>query len=179
MPVTATQVNAASPVTWEQLQQCAPWDALTAKQKLFVTIFAGTGDPLYATKAAYRSEKNARILSYEMCRNPKIRAALAFYQGKDERELFLAELRRTIDHSAEGSIAKVKAQGLYARLAFGVEDSQLELAKDPKPTAKHETTPKYRVGDFITQDGAVYRIKTLDAAGNPLIADLVESNVRI
>src|SRR5258708_23524343 len=72
----ATQtIQIETPDVWVRLADSPQWEALTESQKVFVLEFLTTGSVLQATKAAYNtsSEQHARVLRYELSKNPTIR----------------------------------------------------------------------------------------------------------
>jgi hypothetical protein len=149
-----SQVVIESPrASLAKVQATAAWGLLTPKQAIFCERYIQSGaccgvyDIQAAMKAAYNtsSERNLRSLTYEVLANRRVRDVLALHFNQSPRDLFLADLEKTI--SCEKGIAKIQAQKLYAKLAFGVEDSQ--------PTA---TTEEPTVERIVTQDGGRFRI---------------------
>jgi hypothetical protein len=143
---------------------------LTEKQQAFCAKYLSGGlldhyDAEAAVRAVYAvaSPKNAKILSYELLANPKIKKVLDLHFNRTEPDVFLAELEQTIRRSK--GIAKVKAQELYARMKFGVS------ADDENSTPDEDSTT-FVVGQLVTQrdgDGVLHtgRVVELDGAGRP------------
>jgi len=165
------QVVTESPrVPLATIQATAAWGLLSPKQATFCAKYIQSGvdsgvyDLRSAMKAAYNasSERNLRCLTYEVLANRRVRDVLALHFNQSPRDLFLADLEKSIDR--EKGIAKVQAQKLYAKLAFGIEDSQ-----PSQPTAEGKTespVEKFSVGDLVYQDGHTGRVLQIDTDGH-------------
>jgi hypothetical protein len=166
MAATAVEMIRPAATSWEAFERSSVWEALTPQQRLWVVeVLANGGDRIAATRVAYhcRTAKTAQILSYEVRKHPTIVAALEAYRGVPRAE-FLAELRRTIRSAVDGSVAQVKAQALYARLAFGVEGET-----DGRPASNSEESaaaPDRKVPAgaraWVNKDGVVIGYRDAD-----------------
>lgn len=124
----------------DDLIQTSQFRVLTPQQQDFVIAYvksgveSGTYDGLAACTAAYKpaSTKIAGVMVAQIMGNPKVKKVLDLQVGRTPREAFLLELEKTIQHSTGDS--KVRAQELYARLAFG-DQPPGELV-DEKPSVK-------------------------------------------
>jgi hypothetical protein len=112
-------------IALEDLVQTSQFKLLTPQQQDFVTAYvksgvdSGTYDGLGACTAAYKpaSLKIAGVMVAQIMGNSKVKKVLDLHFGRTPQEAFLLELEKTIQHSTGD--AKVRAQELYARLAFG------------------------------------------------------------
>jgi len=158
-----SQVVIESPRTpLAKVQATAAWGLLSPKQAAFCAKYIQSGadsgvyDLQAAMRAAYNasSERNLRCLTYEVLANRRVRDVLALHFNLSPRDLFLADLENSI--SREKGIAKIQAQKLYARLAFGVEDSQPPTKSESDGV---EFPQKFAIGSVIVQDGQKYLVK--------------------
>jgi hypothetical protein len=146
-----------------KIRTTAAWGALTAKQAIFCEryIQSGTDRGVYdvrdAMKDAYNasSERNLKCLTYEVLANRRVREVLAIHFNQSARDLFLAELEKSI--SCEKGIAKIQAQKLYAKIAFGVEDSQRPEKSEEDDAV--DAPQKFAIGSVIVQDEKKYIVK--------------------
>jgi hypothetical protein len=157
---------------WNRLKNSTAWAALTESQKVFVTEFVATGSALLATKAGYhaKSDANARVLSYELAKNPTIVAALDVAAGKvkTDREILIEEVRRQLRAAERGSVAASKFSAQLERLLLG---GKLEVEEKPNAEAPK---PRLKVGDICVQSGQKYRVTAVNEDGQPIAADEVD-----
>ena len=115
------------------------------------------GDALVATRMAYhcKSEKNARCMTYELRKHKDIVACLEFFKGPITRDEFMLELKETILRAEPGSVAQVRAQSLYARLAYG-DSIRRRAPQRSKPSS--DPPAKFKVGDIVLADGVKHRV---------------------
>jgi hypothetical protein len=175
MAATVEPVIKSGGISWAEFESTTQWKRLTPAQKFWFIAYLASGDEVFAARLAFhcRSELNTRNLARQTSKSPRVVAALNVYRGKSEREVFLEELERTIRASEDGSVAKVRAMSLYARLKFDIADEP--EAKDATKNPP-EPAPKFAVGDICVQDGVRYRVTSIDEHGKPLAADEVISN---
>jgi phage terminase small subunit len=136
-----------------EIRTTAAWGLLTPKQAVFCERYIQSGvdsevyDVQAAMKAAYSasSERNLKCLTYEVLANHRVREVLAIHFNQSARDLFLEELEKSI--SREKGPAKIQAQKLYAKIAFGAEDSEPSAAKG-EPAVER----------IVTQGDGRYRI---------------------
>jgi hypothetical protein len=181
--VAPTEIH--SPETWTRLEQSPQWAALTDSQRVWVTQFIATGSALLATQAGYKakSEANARVLSYELAKNPSILAALDIAAGKvspaktarerliateqRQRKQLIATVRKQLkaaiaDHS---HIAAEKLTAQLERLQLGVKPEADEPSGVSQPKAE-----AFKVGQLVTQrdsEGILHtgKVLAIDAEG--------------
>jgi hypothetical protein len=157
---------------WEEFRQSAEWINLTPAQQAWLVSFFATNDAMYATRVAFPNcaERNRRSMAWQIERVPRIVAAMNLWRGKTEREIFLQELEKTIRASEDGSVAKVRAMSLYARLKFDLETPDAPEEPGKTSPAKAE---RFKVGDVVIQKGVKYRATKVDQNGKILEADEV------
>jgi hypothetical protein len=164
-------------LTIEQLRQSPEFLACTAKAQTWIIALVESGsrfDYKAATLAAYdcKSPRQAQIFSHAIRKWPSIRRVLALYLGLSEKDQFLEDLQQTIRHAPEGSIAKVKAMSLFARLKFCVgEDGAPEAAASKTPTAPAPADSQFKVGDRVTndEDGRDYIVASVSPDGSEVL----------
>jgi hypothetical protein len=171
---TAVQRQPSTPL--DRLILSEQWTRLTQPQRRWVTEFIASADPVKATRLAYRckSEESARVYSYEIRRHPAVRAAVAVFNGKSQRDLLIEDLRENIRKSKPGSIARTKSLALLARLTLGVDvemDGRLASHAGESaeaPAEAHASTPdtdrKVPAGAlaWINKDGVVIGYRDAD-----------------
>jgi len=170
----ATQtIQIETPDVWVRLADSPQWEALTEPQKVFVLEFLTTGSVLQATKAAYNtsSEQNARVLSYELSKNPTIRAALDVAAGRvlpemvtpakiePARKKLIALVRKQLKAAELGSVAASKFTTQLERLKLGIKAGP-HIHSDDEPENNSPTEPQtFPIGAVIVQDGKKYQVK--------------------
>jgi hypothetical protein len=175
---SAPLIEQSDDVQLSKLKASKEWQALTAKQRLWVdTLVASNGDAVLATRSAYAAApENATLLTYEVQANLKIRAALAIYYAQSPLDVFLADLKTTISKSK--GVAKTEAMKLYADLQLrllrgedlsgwgGLTPSKSQAAAEPE-----NPEPVYHVGDIVLIDNKKCRVTAINADGRPTEAD--------
>jgi hypothetical protein len=175
--VASTRIE--SPEVWSRLESSAEWKNLTDSQRVWVTQFLATGSALAATKAGYKSksEANARVLSYELAKNPSIVAALDVAAGKvspvkTERDVLIATVRRQLKAAEKGSIAASKFTTQLERLQLGIKMGPHEISDVDEPVkAEEPSATSFYIGQLVTErDGATGilhtgRVVAIDAEG--------------
>jgi hypothetical protein len=145
---------------------------LTIRQQTFVSEYirsgveSGTYDTLFAVTRSYRP-KNAEVASVmaaQVMGNSKVKDVLDLHFGRTEKDAFLRELKKTIQHST--GIAKVRAQAIYARLAFGYDEPGDDAPEAPKP-APVQIVPADNQGTLNDDDGNVVGYR--DASGKDVL----------
>jgi hypothetical protein len=138
---------------------------------LWLVVFVATGSALEATKAGYKtkSEANARVLSYELSKNPKIIAALDVAQGvtRSERDLLVAEVKSQLRAAERGSVA---ASRLVAQLERLLLPGASKVPTGSEDSLDEAETLRFHVGQIVTQrdgDGMLHtgRVLAVDANG--------------
>jgi hypothetical protein len=164
---TAVEPVIKGGISWEEFVASPEYKRLTPPQKVWVVCFFASGDPFFAARLAFNcsSEINVRNMARQTERSPRIVAALNLYRGKTEREIFLQELEKTIRASEDGSVAKVRAMSLYARLKFDVQtpDEPAESGKCSPAKAG-----RFKVGDPVLINGEKRKVLAVDANGEPI-----------
>lgn len=137
---TTLPVNYDVPNT-QRLEASPEWANLTTQQRVWVTVYLATGgSALTATKVAYpkaKSEKNSRVMSYELAKNSRILAALSVAAGKfvpekteterlaegeeRQRKSLIRTVQKQLDAAEPGSIAAQKFSDQLERLKIGVK----------------------------------------------------------
>jgi hypothetical protein len=175
MATAVEQIEPVKPVitgsiSFAELVRSPQYKRLTPSQKFWFIAYLASGDEVFAARLAFhcRSELNTRNLARQTSKSPRVRAAINLYCGKSEREIFLEELERTIRASADGSVAKVRAMSLYAKLKFDIADEP--EAKDASKNPP-EPTPKFSVGDVVVQRGVRFRATKVSVEGKVLEAE--------
>ncbi len=145
-------------------------------------MYLATNNAVFSTRCSHKvTPKTLRSMASQNRHNLKVVAALDRFVGRTERdrerEEFLAGLRATIKKS-EG-IAQVRAQALYARMRFGVDEPRETPDADaalPPPRRKSAApveapaeTPAqvFKVGEVVSINGERRRILALDSNGRP------------
>jgi hypothetical protein len=145
---------------WSRLEQSPQWKNLTDSQRLWVTQFLATGNALSATKAAYKAKPaNARVLSYELAKNPSILAALDVAAGniKSEREILIETVRAQLKAAEKGSVAASKFSAQLERLVL---DGKPEVEDEPEAEAPSVAGAQaFPIGSIIVQDGKRYEVR--------------------
>jgi hypothetical protein len=102
---------------------------MTPKQRAWLGGYVATGDALATTKTIYKckSDRNAKVMSYELRRHPNVKAILSILAGKSEREIYLEKLAKDCDAAEPGSMARYRMHALYAQVAFGVSLPDKEI----------------------------------------------------
>jgi hypothetical protein len=158
----------------ERLHGTRPWNRLTTQQKLFCETFIGSGgDAVLAAQVAYdcASERNARILSYEISNNEKIRAVLDLCYGVSEKDRFMDRLKKRIEDGSL-TIAEWNGMRLLCRLkgwAAPASATKAELENSETPDE-----PRYAVGDIVLVDGKKCRVNEVNNVGRPIDVDEIE-----
>lgn len=165
------QVESKTPVNWETFQTSERFLVLTPKQRMWLAVFLGTNDPMFATKTAFRcaTDQNAKIMSYEVRKNPNVKAALAEFQGRDEREILLEEVQHHLRHAEEGSIAAQRLLAQKERLILGDHSGDdANVDDEPKPVVRiGRPRKRYSVGELVQQSGHLGKVLAVDNAGHP------------
>jgi hypothetical protein len=153
-----------SAITLAELQVSPEFLACTPKMRCWlVRLIESNFDYTAATVRAFEchNPRNSQIFSFAIRRWPKIRACLDLYLGRDERESFLADLKETIRR--EKGIAKVRAQALYARMAFGVSEGPTDLAEtETAPSAVSDTRIPVGATALVDERGVTRGYRTAD-----------------
>ena len=183
MPAGIKFEPAVKPLSLEEIQQRPEWDVLKPKQRMFVISYIRSGldtgryDAEFAVRSAYEMcEKSVAVMACQLLANKKIRAILDLHFGRSDRDKFLAELQETIRKAAPGSVSQVRAQSLYARMKFGVNDEPRVRSQEPEAEATDcgtfsevNESPRVRVGDIIIiANGAKHRVLKIDEQGRPI-----------
>jgi hypothetical protein len=163
----------------EQLYSTRPWGALSAKQRLWVeTFIRSNGDAVLSTQTAFDcvSERNAKILSYEISDNPKIRAVLDLYYGRTERDSLSDRLKQQIE---DGSLTVAQERGfrLLAELRGWVSPTlPRKNQAEPASSVQEASAPesRYAVGDVVLIAGKKCRVNEVNKAGRPVDVDEVQ-----
>lgn len=127
-----------------------------------------------------KSERNARVMSYELQTNPRIAAALAVAAGKDfvppeksdtrlrrqlhrERKLLLLELCEQIAIADDGSVAKQRLLSQKAAVIREIAESLDPAEIGAQPISR----PQVKLGDIVRVDGVPRRVLEIDENGRP------------
>jgi hypothetical protein len=165
MAVEQRSIEPANGLDWATFLKSEEWHNLTAKGQTFLQKHVSTGDGLMATRAAFKSsEKNLRNMMWKTLRNRYVRAALDKWKGRDERQVFLDQLKAKIESCEDGSIAQAKNLALYARLKFDVHTPE-ELAESGKSSPAK--AGRFKVGDPVLINGEKRRVLAVDENGEP------------
>jgi len=125
-------------------------------QRWLVALVESNLDYRAATLSVYsKTPRQAQILSYAVRKWPSVRRALNLYLGRTDKDAFLEDLQTTIRRAPEGSVARVKAMALYARMKFGVgEEPEAAASKTPvAPAAPGSSEPvRFKIGEEVTDD---------------------------
>jgi hypothetical protein len=105
----------------EKFRATKEYLALSVKRRLWLLSFiAGDFDKSLATQMAYQSTgQNTRTFGYHVLKAKKVKAALARYQNKSKREIFMADLKTELAAAKPGSAARATLVALYGSLMFG------------------------------------------------------------
>jgi hypothetical protein len=147
-------------ITHREFHESREYLALTAKQRVWIDSFIASQDAALATRTAYQSESTSysKLFTYKMEANSRIQAALNLFFGRSPREVFLQELEKDIRRSPKGSIARIQAQNLYARMAFGDETENPSVpSAEPEPLIQ-----KFSIGEQFKQAGVKYRVEAVE-----------------
>jgi len=106
---------------WAEFIRTSEWAQLSVRQKFWLQTYLAGNDRVLATQCAYGTTgpENTRIFSYEVRKHPAIQAALNRYWNRSPREILLRDLQANIKATKPGSMARIKAQALYAKLLAG------------------------------------------------------------
>jgi hypothetical protein len=166
MAVEQRSIEPANGLDWATFLKSEAWHNLTAKQQTFLQSYVTTGDGLMATRAAFKSsDKNLRNMMWKTLRNDYVKAALDKWKGRDERQVFLDQLKAKIDACEDSSIAQAKNLALYARLAFDVVEPNVPEESGRK-SSSGQAGPRFKVGDPIIVDGVKRRVTAVDGNGH-------------
>jgi hypothetical protein len=145
--LAAVQIDEHSEA-WTRLEKSPQWAALTPSQKIWIVVRLATGSALDATLAGYKakSEANARVLSYELAKNPSIVAALNVAMGKtpapatvkNERARLVREVRKQLRAAEEGSVAASRLSAQLERLILPAQ----EITSYPVPSTDSQLNAK-------------------------------------
>jgi len=184
MPALATVQIDDHSESWERLEKSSQWAALTAPQKLWVVVFVATGSALEATKTAYKakSEVNARVLSYELAKNPKIIAALDAAQGvvRSERDMLVAEVKAQLRAAERGSIAASKLAAQLERLLLPGVSNAVNASPEAEDSSAETPKIQFHVGQRVTQrdtEGILHTgiVKAIGQDGLPIQIEEIQS----
>jgi hypothetical protein len=109
----------------DALSRTPEFKALTIRQALWVQTYVcsirdlGIPDAAFATQSAFGNHgENARTMSYQLLRNPKVKVAIRIWLnfGKSERQIALADLRADIAASRPGSLARARMRQIETKL---------------------------------------------------------------
>ena len=106
------------PLTLDELRLTPEYAALTPKMKLFIDAYVESrGDILDAVHEAYvcKSPREEKIVSWQIMRHPKIIAVIEVWTNKDEKEIFLDNLKDLL-RQKDVPQEKVRLMELHARL---------------------------------------------------------------
>jgi hypothetical protein len=151
---------------------------MTPKQRAWIQKFITTSDALVTTKAVYKckSDQNARILSYEIRKNPKVVAVLDVLNGASESDSrltasaseqkkqakkvrrYLKKLAKDLDLAEPGSTARQRLHALYARVAFNVGDGRLVRGLVADSDEDDDGVERFKIGETFKQDGKRYKV---------------------
>jgi hypothetical protein len=146
----ATATQNQNVITTNEFHVSKEFLALTEKQRIWIDSFIESQDAELATRTAYKSGSDVymKLFTYRIEANPRIVAALNLFYGRSPREAFLQELQQDIRRSPKGSIARIQAQNLYARMAFGSDSENPTV-----PSTETETSmQQFPIGAVIVQD---------------------------
>jgi hypothetical protein len=117
------------------LSRTPEFRTLTVRQQLWVQTYCqsvidlGAADLVFVTQASFATEgENARTFSYQILRNPKVKACLKVFTnfGKSKRAVFLDDVRADIKASRSGSPARAKLREIEAKL-IGVKPKRKSI----------------------------------------------------
>jgi hypothetical protein len=161
-----TTTNAGLPL--DELVLRPEWACLTEKQKRFTSLFIQSGDALFAVNSTYncKTEWNAKLLSYEILKNPKVEAVLELYKPTT-REEFFARLQKKIEHD-DLSVAQIEGIKLLCAERGWAEPSNLPRINGYKTTAERKAAAtkselKHFVGEIIHQADGDYEVLAVDS----------------
>jgi len=112
-------------MTMDALSRTPEFKGLSIRQALWTQTYCqslidlGKADAVFATQAAFGNEgENARTMSYQLLRNPKVQACLRVFNnfGKSKREILLNDVRADIQASKPGSPARAKLREIELQL---------------------------------------------------------------
>src|ERR1700686_2063743 len=120
----ATYPTIGEQPNWHVLLASRAWQNLRPQQKTWLVSFISTGDLLASTRAAYpkASDSSQRVMSYQISVSPRIRAALAVWQGQANRAQRIAVLEEQLLATTPGTREAVVMTAKLDRLV--AEDSQ-------------------------------------------------------
>ena len=91
-------------------------------------------------------------MSYEVRKNPNVKAAIAEFLGRNEREILLEEVEHHLRHAGDGSIAAQRLLAQKERLILGVAP---EVEPEPSAPARiGRPRTHFSVGNIVVQDFA-------------------------
>ncbi len=105
-------------LTLDELRLTPEYSVLTPKMKLFIDVYVESrGDILDAVHEAYvcKSGREEKIVSWQIMRHPKIIAVLEVWTNKDEKEIFLDNLKDLL-RQKDVPIGKIRLMELHAEL---------------------------------------------------------------
>jgi hypothetical protein len=146
---------------WQQLVRSNPWQRLTTQQKVWTSAFiANGGSTSSATMKAYPRAKKSSVpaMSWELLKNPRIRAVLDFWAGKDDRVRMVEIVRKQLDAAEPGSVSASRLTQQLERLLLGAP----EAGRRPGEPKKESDSQRFKVGDVVEQDGKRYRIEAVE-----------------
>jgi hypothetical protein len=173
-------------LTLDELRATESYFELTPKQQKLVEVFIETnGDRVKAVMAAYatKSEKNARVLAYQVFDSPRVIECLSAYFQDDPMEDFKRDVRKAY-HNKKITVAQVQAMTLHAKLnGWGTASLPSMHGRDaepaPSPKPPPETVPQFFVGQRLTERDAqgiehVGIVRALDADGRPSVVEEIQ-----
>jgi len=111
-------VSLNPPLTLSELRLTPEYAALTAKMKIFVDAYIESrGDVIASIQEAYKCKgpREEKIVKWQIMRHPKIMAALEIWSNRDEKEIFVENLKAQL-RLKEVPVGKVRLMELYARM---------------------------------------------------------------
>ena len=111
-------MSSKPPLTLDELRITPEYAALTTKMKIFVDAYIEShGDVIDAIQEAYKCKgpREEKIVKWQIMRHPKIIAVLEAWSNKDEKEIFLENLKAHL-RLKDVSLTKVRLMELYATM---------------------------------------------------------------
>ena len=105
-------------LTLDELRLTPEYSVLTPKMKLFIDAYVESrGDILDAVHEAYvcKSGREEKIVSWQIMRHPKIIAVLEVWTNKDEKDIFLDNLKDLL-RQKDVPVGKIRLMELHAEL---------------------------------------------------------------
>jgi hypothetical protein len=132
------------------------FNALTPSQQTFVLAYLGNGDATAAVKRAYqhKSDKSAKVMTYQVLQNPNVADFIAEALGKSEKEIQIAALRRDLRKAKPGSYYRARFLSMYLRLTGLLTEAEAQA--EEKAAAELAARPKRSVGRPRKSDAPLF-----------------------